>query len=109
MRPALSLDATAAVVGKASETWRKQWRAYVRNMGFPAPLPGRHRYWRPEEVEAWLARRDKALNLGGKAHDPAPANDAFHRSPNCHPLRGVSPARLHRERAELAALMTKGH
>lgn len=106
MREALSLNETAAVVGKASETWRKQWPHYVEAMGFPTPLPGRRRFWRPEEVQAWIDRRDRTLNLGAERRAPLPANDG---ALFANPMRGVSPARLHRERAELAALMMKGH
>lgn len=102
MRPALNLCDTAAAVGKAPETWRKGWKHYVRTLGFPAPLPGRRHFWRPEEIEAWIERRDKALGLGNGRRAPLPANDGD----LCdNPLRGLSPARLHRERAELAQMM----
>lgn len=53
----------AAARGVCYDVFRKNWRAYVRTLGFPAPVSMTRPYlWRPEALAAWQLRRE-AENL----------------------------------------------
>ena len=76
-------DALVPMAGVANrlavhyDTFRKGWRAWVREQGFPAPVALRPYRWNPASLDSWEARRE-ALNRAGIVRDltPATASDA---------------------------------
>jgi hypothetical protein len=76
-------DALVPMAGVANrlavhyDTFRKGWRAWVRDLGFPAPVALRPYRWNPASLDSWEARRE-ALNRAGIVRDltPATAPDA---------------------------------
>jgi predicted DNA-binding transcriptional regulator AlpA len=73
---ALSMEATAQLVGLSVERFRKVWKGWAQTMAFPAPFRGgvgRASYaWDREDVEAWKAARKRALGC----HAPQPGEGA---------------------------------
>lgn len=102
MTPAdnLTMDQAAAATGLSYDRFRKVWPDLVRQVAFPHPLTGgarRRLVWDQSAVAAWRAARSRL----GLPAAPAPAANDFH--PATPP--GVDPARLQRERRELARIM----
>ena len=106
--PTLNLTETARRVGLGHDRFRKVWRDYVRDLGFPAPVrcPTRRHAagpavggfyaWDAAAVEAWIAARSRAgLPPAAEPTEPGP------------PLRRNDPT-LARERRELQSLMQGG-
>lgn len=96
----LTMDQAAAATGLSYDRFRKVWPDLVRHVAFPHPLTGgarRRIVWDQSAVAAWRAARSR---LGLPVTPAATANDTHPTTPP-----GVAPARLHRERRELARIM----
>lgn len=76
-------DALVPMAGVANrlavhyDTFRKGWRAWVRDLGFPAPVALRPYRWNPASLDAWTERREAANRDGVvRALTPLPTSDA---------------------------------
>lgn len=99
----LDMHSVAAVTDCHYDTFRKAWRRWVRDLGFPAPVRERPYAWRPSSLVAWQARREAetaaALRRTMTAPD-APANEN-----TSEPARGRD-RRVDHQRATLLSLMS---
>lgn len=66
---ALRMAEAAAAVGLSYERFRKVWRGWVAELGFPAPLWGVT--WDAVAIEAWKARRSARQLEAAAAAAPA--------------------------------------
>ena len=85
------------------DTARKGWRGWVRTRGHPAPLNGVRPYrWLLASCEAWRRRAEADGALAVMADEAA--ND------RTGPAAGAAPdpRRAARDRARIAAMMTRG-
>ena len=108
---AMSLQDTAKECGVSWERFRKVWKAWRRELGFPAPFKtpdvnGRGTYaWRASAVQAWKLAREAALGAcDPDAGGPEPAAGLPRRPLNDNP-RPPRNARLERDRQALARMM----
>ena len=105
MEALVSMQAAADAKGVHYDTFRKHWRAFVRD-GFPAPVADARPYrWRPSSLAAWQTRAEAATRVA--ITGPATGPDA-HANQN-HPEAGPAPGRrIQRQRDAVLALMTGG-
>lgn len=98
----LTMAEAAEAIGRSPERFRKIWRRLRRDLAFPEPIlspADKANYaWDAEAVREW---RDARGRCRTPIEPEPPANDARPMAP----IPGVSPARLARERHQLAQLM----
>jgi hypothetical protein len=99
------MKAAAAARGVSYDTFRKGWRAYVRD-GFPAPTSAARPYrWRPSSLTAWQARAEAATEAAVRA---GPTVSDVAANQNDGPAPSPAGGALDRERDAVLALMRRG-
>lgn len=99
----LDMHSVAAVTDCHYDTFRRAWRKWVRDLGFPAPVRQKPYRWRPSSLVAWQARQE-AENAAALRR-AAPAPDAPANENTAEPPRGRD-RRVDHQRATLLSLMS---
>ena len=91
----LSLEQTAAELGRSADWLQRNWPDLVKTQGFPLPLHDTKPYcWAPEHIEAWKDRRlTEALARR--------VNEIRGRQPSFASLKEQQETALEDERAEI--------
>ncbi|PIB96480.1 hypothetical protein [Caulobacter sp. X] len=111
MSAPLTFAQVAAEVGLSRDRFRRVWRNFIKQRGFPPPFsqpPGAHFKWNADEVAEWKRRRSRALGTDGRhevANDVHP-DDRLPFEPTI-PIPAPNRA-LANQRAQMRALMSRG-
>ena len=108
--PLASMADAARTAGVHYDTFRKEWRSYVRDLDFPAPVKATRPYrWRPSSLADWQARRENA-NAAALRRPAAPIGTPAQAGADVAANENHTPApplrRVDRERGAVLALMT---